>query len=234
MSRPRPTVAIAILAAGSGSRMNSAVTKQKMIIKGKTLLGRSVMAFEKSKLVDDIIVVVRKDELEFAESELSGIKKLRKIVIGGNTRAESAKNAFLAIGNNCLFFGVHDCARCLIDTEDVDKVISDAFRYGAATASTPVYDTVKEINESQNIKFTHKRETMRFVQTPQVFDSELYRKALESISGLDPQSVTDDNMLLENIGVSVHCTDTKPTNIKITTAADIEYAEFLLKRKKKK
>ena len=232
MLRPKPAVTIAILAAGSGRRMNSATTKQKMKINGESVLLRSVKAFEKSELVDDIIIVVKEDELDFASAELSGVKKIRNIVVGGNTRAESAANAFGVVSDSCVFFGVHDAARCLIETEDIDTVISDAFIHGAATASTPIYDTVKEIDENQNIKYTHNRNTMRFVQTPQVFEAALYKKALGSLDKIGAENVSDDNMLMESIGVPVHCSATKATNIKITTPADVEYAEFLLKKEK--
>ena len=224
----KPYVIAAVLAAGIGSRMNSTDTKQKMNILGKSVVRRSVELFDMSGLVDEIVVVIRCEEEEFMKSELASINKPCKLVVGGKTRAKSAKNAFLATNNRADFVVIHDAARCITSIDDVENVIRDAFKFGAATASREVFDTVKEIDDNAFIKYTHKRSSMRFAETPQVFSRDLYKKALDSLDVLD-SSITDDNMLLEKIGERVYCTKMQNPNPKITTKTDISYVEFLLK-----
>jgi len=221
-------VSAVILAAGSSSRMHSDTTKQLMNLSGKSILQRSLEAYQKSSAVNEIIVVARECEISAVSKMVDDCDKVKCVVIGGKSRAESAKTGFYAISEKSDFVAFHDAARCMISVSDIEKVISDAFRYGAATASIFVTDTVKEVDECGYIKFTHNRSLMRFVQTPQVFSCELYRKALEKIDINDPR-ITDDNFLLENISYPVFCTETSALNFKITTPEDVKYADFLLK-----
>ena len=123
-----------LLAGGSGSRMNLSVTKQRLIIKGKSVLQRALTAFECCEDVTDIILVAREDELEFARAEAKSCSsKVRKVVVGGKNRVESAKNGFLAIDFDTDFVAVHDVARCLIKKKMITDVIRDAEKYGAGT-----------------------------------------------------------------------------------------------------
>ena len=221
-------VSALILAAGVGSRMHSETTKQQIEILGKSVLERAVQIYETASLVNEIVIVVKEDEIDFANSIACKYPKVKNVIMGGKVRAESAKIGFESICKTADFVAIHDAARCLTLPSDVDAVINDAFRFGAATASSAVTDTVKEVGEEGFIKFTHSRKTMRFVQTPQVFSCELYKKALEAIDIFD-ERITDDNFLLENISCPVFCTETGKDNIKITTPEDILYADFLLR-----
>ncbi len=216
-----------ILAAGSGSRMKSEKTKQRIELCGKTVLFRAVSAFEQCALVDAIVVVVRSDELQFAHGELSSFSKVKKIVIGGKTRLESAKIGFDSIDWKFNYVAIHDAARCFITPDIIDSVLSDAKKYGAATASSVITDTVKKITDSGNIEQTIDRKNLVCAQTPQIFKKELYEKAINSVD-LNDVTVTDDNMLLERIGIPVHCTETGKCNIKITVPEDLFIAEYLL------
>ena len=220
-----------ILAAGNGARMNSETTKQRMLIGGESVLHRSVRAFSDSSLVDGIIVVCREDEMDFAAEELLvDFPKIEKIVVGGNTRAESAKNAFSTISREAEFVAIHDAARCLITVDMIDKVIMRAYDTGAATAGYPVTDTVKIVSNSKITK-TVDRSTLFFATTPQVFKSSIYSKALSE--NFDLSLITDDNMLIEQIGISPSAVDVGKENIKITTPQDKEYAEFLIKKRER-
>ena len=224
----KPYVTAAILAAGLGTRFGSQQTKQTVSILGKSVVRRAVELFDSSSLVSDIIVVVRREEEEFVRGELSEIKKPCKIILGGDFRAESAKNAFLAMNSKAEFIAIHDAARCITEVSDIEAVIQDAFSYGAASASREIFDTVKERNNDGFIACTVPRDTLRFVETPQVFSRELYEKALNSVGELSA-SITDDNMLLEKIGTKIFLTKMQKENIKITTKSDVSYAEFILK-----
>ena len=224
-------VCAVILAAGSGSRMNSELTKQMLLINGKSVLLRSLEAFESCDDIDDIILVVRNDEMDFALSQTDGkFSKLRKIIYGGKTRFESAALGFKAIDFSCRLVAVHDAARCLISADMITKVVKDAAVYGAASASSLVVDTVKRVDENGFVIRTEDRESLRLASTPQVFRYDLYATALSGVDS-DKITVTDDNMLMELIGVRVYMTDVGSTNIKITYAEDKALAEYLLERR---
>lgn len=217
-----------ILAGGTGSRMNSNKTKQFMDILGKTVIERSVFAFSDSALIDEIIVVVKEDEKLAALDVLSTIKYTKpiKIVTGGACRAESAKNGFSAVDSASDFVAIHDAARCLITSEMIDKVVEKAYKTEAATAVCGVTDTIKTVDNEGKITSTIPRETVFRAQTPQVFSKALYAKALASCKALE--NITDDNMLVESIGVDVYAVDLGQTNIKITTHDDLAVARNIL------
>ena len=216
-----------LLAAGSGSRMNLDITKQKLEIKGKSILLRSLEAFENCADITDIVLVVREDEKDFASAESKNISKLRGVVYGGARRTESARNGFLSVKFPCDYVAIHDAARCLITPDMITKVVRDAVSYGAASASSVVVDTVKRVNSKGFSVCTENRDVLRFASTPQIFRSDLYARALSEVD-LSDISITDDNMLMEKIGVSVFMTDVGKENIKITHAADLTLAECLL------
>lgn len=224
-------VCAVILAAGSGSRMNQELTKQRLLIDGKSVLLRSLEAFESSEDVSDIILVVRDDEMDFVLSETDGnFSKLRKIIHGGKTRFESAALGFKAIDFPCQLVAIHDAARCLVSGDMITKVVNDAAIYGAASASSRVVDTVKRVDENGFIVCTEDRERLRLASTPQVFRYDLYASALSRVD-VNKTLPTDDNMLMELIGAKVYMTDVGSTNIKITYAEDKDLAEYLLERR---
>ena len=225
MNTGNRTAAI-ILAAGIGSRMKMAMTKQKYEILGKSVLRRSVEAFEDSPEVDTVVVVTREDELEFAMNECSRFTKVKGFVLGGSSRAQSAKNGFESIKENADYVMIHDAARCLITCNEVTLVARAAYEYGAATASCPVTDSVKTTN-GRFIEADVPRDTLRTVQTPQAFSTSLYQSALDAVQELD-KSITDDNSLVARVGASVYFVDTEKYNIKITTPEDVRIAEFIL------
>ncbi len=218
-------VTVIILAAGSGTRMGADKTKQKINICNKSILWHSVKAFSDSGSVDSIVVVCRGDEIDWAKEELAEFPKIDSIVAGGNTRAESARLGFEAVVNKSGFVAVHDGARCLVKTADIDAVILAAFSHGAATAAVSVTDTLK-FSDDGFIKNTVSRSNLYCAQTPQVFSCKLYADALSKSE--DNEGMTDDNMLMEKLGVRVAIVITSKQNIKITTKEDLDYAEYIL------
>ncbi len=229
--RKTKTVAV-ILAGGSGVRMGLSIPKQRLTIAGKSLLLRSAMAFDACEGIDGIIVVSRfgETEYEYIKKELSSVRKLIFVVEGGKSRAESAKCGFCALPVDVDFVAIHDAARPLITPEEITNVLNAAYVHGAATACAPVNDTVKQVGADGLICGTVPRERLRAAQTPQIFSTALYKKALE-FSAESLSGVTDDNVLFERIGVPVYAVDIGSTNIKITTQSDLEYAEFLLSKR---
>ena len=225
-------VAAVILAAGSGSRMNANTTKQQLFIDGKTVLRRSLEAFEKCADITSITLVIRDGEADFAKEPPAGLKKLHRIVVGGKTRAESAYAGFVSIPTDSDFVAVHDAARCLITPDAISAVICDAVKYGAATAAARVTDTVKQVGPDGFVTSTPDRNYVMLASTPQIFKTDVYASAVRGVDLSSPE-ITDDNMLLERAGYKVFCTDVGKENIKITLSGDPEYAEFILRSREK-
>ena len=217
-----------ILAGGNGSRMESNKTKQFIKILGKTIIERAVLAFDKSQYIDEIVVVVRDEEIVAANQILNSnvFCKPVMLVTGGKCRAESAKNGFYAVSSDCNFVAIHDAARCVITSEMIDRVVEKAHKCGAATAVCNVSDTVKIVDDGGKISSTIPRETVYRAQTPQVFSKELYLKALLNCQDLN--KITDDNMLVEGVGADIYAVDLGHTNIKITTREDLNLAKNIL------
>lgn len=219
-----------ILAAGSGTRMNSSLTKQRMSVCGTSVIRRSVMAFDSCEDISGIVVVSREDELSYMKNELLGIKKLYKIVSGGKTRAESSYLGVSALPTECTTVAIHDAARCLITSDGISAVVREARRFGAACAATPLRDTVKGVDVSGVIISTASRESHIAVQTPQIFDRETLLRAFSSVDIRDA-TITDDNMLYERCGYGVATVYIGDDNLKITTPRDLAIAEIILKER---
>ena len=217
-----------ILAGGSGSRMHSDKTKQFISIFGITVLERTLRAFDKSELTDQIIVVVKSGEEASVAAliEKMNMKTPISYTVGGVCREESAKYGFALTNDDVGFVAIHDVARCLITPEMIDKVIKIAHKTEAATAVCSVTDTVKTVDADGKIISTIPREFVFRAQTPQVFSRSLYKQALEKC--FDLASVTDDNMLVENTGADIYAVDLGSSNIKITTQDDLALAKSIL------
>lgn len=231
MEKNYPKTAAVILAAGSGRRMGIDKTKQMLQICGKSVLLHSLIAFDFADAVSEIIVVCREDEVEFASAEAANVSKKVTVVKGGSTRAESAASGFYAISNDTEYVMIHDAARCLITPAEIMNVAIAGYKLGAATASRSVTDTVKRCDEVGKIIDTIPRNTLKLVQTPQMFSCKIYKNALNFTKVLD-ETITDDNMLVERLGVPIYCVETSSANIKITTSEDVFLAEYILNRRK--
>ena len=223
------TVAL-ILAGGSGSRMNSDKTKQNIEILGETVLHRTARAFDECASVDSIVVVTRFDEIDATRAMLADVKKLYSVVVGGKTRRESARCGFDAIPSEAEFVAIHDAARCLITPEMIDKVVEEAKVFGAASCVSDVVDTVK-LEEGGFLVDTLDRSHLRLAQTPQVFSVQIYKDALENSE--KNMNITDDNMMVERLGIKIRSVNTSSQNIKITTVDDLALAEFILEKRRK-
>ncbi len=224
-----PHVTAIILAAGSGSRMDKLIPKQKMLILGESVLSRSVRAFSDCEKIKDILVVCRAEDLDLTREELASFTKVISVISGGKTRAESAKIGFNSISPCSEYVAIHDAARCLITPEKIASVVDSAICHGAATAGTFITDTVKHLEDGM-IDRTVPREHLFSAQTPQVFSREIYQAALNNTESIE--AVTDDNMLVESLGIGVCPVDTGKSNIKLTRVEDIAFAEYIIERRR--
>lgn len=214
-----------ILAAGNGTRMKTKDSKLLLKINGKTVLERSVNAFLNISDVDEVIVVAREKDIP-AFSDILTDERV-SFVVGGDTRQQSVMNA-LDVIDDCELIIIHDGARPLIKSEDIENTIRAAKENKAAAVGVFVKDTVKVVDKNGFVVSTPDRSTLFAVQTPQIFDFELYRNAAQNAreKGLD---FTDDCQLVESFNQKVKTVVGSYSNIKITTPDDIVLAENLLK-----
>lgn len=220
-------VSAIIVAAGDSSRMGLNKSKQFIKLKGEPVIKHTLWAFEISDVIDSVIVVCREqDERELkAVIRSGGFSKVKAVVYGGKTRDVSVKNGVLACDERTTHFAIHDGARPLVSDKDIKAVVNEAIKCRAAALGTLVTDTIKVVDEDNNIVSTPDRSELRAVQTPQVFEKELYLKALSEGSS---KGITDDCQLVESIGEKVKIVIGSERNIKLTTQNDILIAESLI------
>lgn len=218
-------ISAVVVAAGKGTRMKAGKNKVFLEILGKTVLEHTVSAFERSPLVDEIIVVT--NEVALAKKVLEGYEKVKSIVPGGSFRGESVKNGLAAATGNIA--AIHDGARALISEEDIERVINDAVKFGAAALGVKCKDTLKSADENGFIAKTIDRDFVYNIQTPQVFELSKIREMYENSDGI----FTDDCALAESFGTKIKITAGSYDNIKITTPEDLEIAERILKKRGK-
>lgn len=236
-----------VLAAGSGSRMKSAVAKQFMMLDGKPLIWYALNAVETSEIIDDCVLVTGADDIDYVRKEIVekyGFQKVAAITAGGAERYLSVGNALDAMAGDALqvpnrdgFVFIHDGARPFL-TETILRNTYEAVRqYHACVAAMPVKDTVKIADADGFAATTPDRKLVWTIQTPQVFDTQLiqsaYRKLREHQAELDSKGmmVTDDAGVVELFtNQKVKLVEGSYTNIKITTPEDISTAEGFLKQ----
>lgn len=225
----KPFLSAVIVAAGSSARMGG---KDKIFLPVEKIpvAARSLLAYENCEDVSEIIVVTKEDSIEKMKELAAeyGIKKLKTVVPGGASRAESVKNGIAAVSEEAAFVAIHDGARPLVLPEDISRCAHDAFQYGGAVLAVPAVDTIKYARKNGFVEYTPAREKLFAVQTPQIFDLAVYKSAMER-AFRELSDWTDDSSIFENDGRKVFLTPGKRSNIKITSPEDIPIAEALLK-----
>lgn len=214
-----------IVAAGTASRMGG-IDKLMEELRGVTVIKRSVQAFEDCDAIKEIVIVTRTDLILPIQNLCAPFKKVTAIVAGGETRPQSVQAGMNALSKKVKLVAVHDGARPLVSVQLIDRVVRGANSYGAAVPGLPVKDTVKEANGGI-VKQTLDRSSLYAVQTPQAFDFDLLRGALDKAK-LEDAQITDDASAVENMGMSVKMVVGDERNIKITTPLDLRLAELLI------
>lgn len=223
---------VVIPAAGHGKRMGASINKQFILLAGRPILSHTLSLFEESEYVSEIVIVGSQEDLKTI-SELvraQGFKKIRSITLGGKERQESVFAGVKALSPTIQRVVVHDGARPLLTLEDLNLFFAKAEEFSAAVMAIPVKDTIKRIDQSGKVLETLPRETLRAVQTPQVFERDLLEKAHQKAEDAG-YLTTDDAALVEWIGYSVQSLDGSPENIKITTPEDLDFAESILAKR---
>lgn len=228
--RTRPYCAAIIAAAGSSVRYGGE-NKLMQELGGMPVLARTLLAVDRAGSIDEIVIAAREDELlPYAQlCKTFGIQKPVKVVLGGATRTESVLRAALEASEGATLLAVQDGARPLVTSALIDDAVAAAQRYHAAAPAVPVTDTIKVAHDGI-VESTPERSTLFAVQTPQVFDAELLKAALQDALRADA-ALTDDCSAVERFGKEVHLTAGDRENIKITTPLDLTIAEAILQRR---
>lgn len=234
-------------AAGLGTRMASAPqtkgkkpasTKQFTELGGVPILIHTLRKFVASPEVSEIYIALRANEIEGFRARLEKdakdiLQKKIHLVEGGEHRQHSVANAISSVSaSDDDVVLVHDAVRPFVTEEIIHDVIRAAQKYGAAIAGVPAVDTVKQVERTSDgalVTATIPRERVVMAQTPQGFRYDVIKKAFDEAAA-DGFVGTDEASLVERSGHAVAVVMGSARNIKITAPADMELAEFFLKR----
>jgi 2-C-methyl-D-erythritol 4-phosphate cytidylyltransferase len=216
-------VSAVVVAAGQSRRFGS--PKQFALLKGKSVLERSIQAFDEHPRVAEIILVLPDEK--HGRKFKNAFPKISGVVKGGARRQDSVFEGFRRIDpRRADIVLVHDGARPLVTKELIQRIIEKVEARGAAVPVIPVEDTVKETAGGEILR-TLERAALVRVQTPQGFSYNLLKRALEKAKR-DGVFGTDEAALVEKLGAKVFTVPGDPRNIKITTPSDFIMAEALL------
>lgn len=220
------TVTAIIVAAGASQRM-AGVDKIFAPLGGIPVLSRTVAAFRQSPLINNIVLVVSRANMDAARTLFSENRwsKVTEICPGGERRQDSVA-AGLAVIPPCDWVIVHDGARPLVTAGIIERGLEEARETGSAVAAVPVTDTIKLADDALLVQGTPPRRSLWAVQTPQIFQYNIIKEAYRQMK----YEVTDDSTLVERAGYRVKLYMGSYANIKITTPQDLLLAEALVKK----
>lgn len=218
---------VIIVAGGSGSRMQSAIPKQFLLLSGKPVLMHTIEAFYNADTKPDVIIVLPTGFHDYWKQLCADycFSTPHQLVSGGETRFHSVKNGLdLIPGDQNSLIAVHDAVRPLTSKEIIDNSYHHAAEFGNAVVAVKSRDSVRQLKDGVSACLI--RDEIYLVQTPQTFQSAQIKKAY-----LQPYDTkfTDDASVVEEMGEKINLVDGDYRNIKITFPEDIAIAELLLK-----
>lgn len=223
---------VIIVAAGTGSRMKANINKQFIKLNDKEIITYTIEKFYNNKNINDIVIVVKEDEVEFFKKEILVKYNFNniKIAYGGKERQDSVYNGIKVLDKNCKYVLVHDGARPFVNEDIINRSLEEVQKYKSVVVGVPVKDTIKVVNNNNDIVDTPNRSTLWSVQTPQTFDYSVIKRAYEDAFDNNFYG-TDDAMLVERIGYTVKMIYGSYNNIKVTTTEDIDIGIQILNSK---
>jgi len=224
-------VSAVITAAGKGTRMKSKINKQYIELGGMPVLARTIAAFQNCSQVDDIVVVINEDDIQFCKDNIIdryGFSKVKTLVSGGAERQNSVYKGLCAVDDKCKIVLIHDGARPFVTKQNIEASIENARIHQACGLGVRIKDTVKISNSEGFVDSTPDRNSLWSIQTPQSFEYKIIMKAHEEAIRNNFIG-TDDMVLVEKIGIPVKIIEGSYMNIKITTPEDIIIGEAILK-----
>jgi len=221
-------VSAIIAAAGAGRRMKIDRPKQLLVLRNTPILIYTIRKFDASRLVNHVIVAAPRESVEEVRNLVkgAGFSKTITVVQGGDRRQDSVAVAMQQLSHDTTIVAVHDAVRPFVSVEEIDSVIREADRRGAAILAVPIVDTVKQVQKDV-VGSTVAREHLVLAQTPQVFRIEILREAFER-ARRDEYYGTDESSLVERLGHPVSIVRGSERNIKITRPSDLTLARVFL------
>lgn len=223
-------ISAVVVAGGSGTRMKATVRKQYLRLKDRPVLAQTLKAVDACGLIDEIILVVPKEDIDFCRQQITGpltLSKAVRLVAGGKTRQMSVYHGLMAIKDESGLVVIHDGVRPFVRPEQFVAGIEVADECGACILAVPADDTLKSVKKNNLIEKTVDRQSIWQAQTPQTFRTSLIKEAHElavekGIVG------SDDALLVERAGRQVRVIKGSKYNIKITTREDLLMAEAII------
>lgn len=230
----KPHCTAIVLAGGRGSRMGTEVHKQYLLLAGRPVLFYSLKAFQDSDKIEEIILVAGDGEEEYCRMnfvEKYSLSKVGRIISGGKERYHSVWNGLQGAEEEGYVF-IHDGARPFVDQEIIDRIYEEVQIHKACVAGMPVKDTIKIVDKNCNVADTPDRSILWAVQTPQVFETGLVKKAYRMLMQEEERHhVTDDAGVVEDmLHYPVKLVQGSYENIKITTPEDLVIGEALARK----
>jgi 2-C-methyl-D-erythritol 4-phosphate cytidylyltransferase len=221
-------LAAIIVAAGSSRRMG--FDKLFAELAGKPVIAHAISAFEKTNPVVSIIIVSRENRHRAIEKIVGDqkFKKVHAIVKGGEHRQDSVCAGLDHLPDNVRYVAVHDAARPLVTSDQIEQVYETARKHGAASLAAPVSDTLKRVDVDLVVNGSVDRNQLFAMQTPQIFERKIIEQAYRAVLA-EKISVTDEVSAVERAGGKVVLVPNEHANFKITYPSDLSLAEFVLK-----
>lgn len=208
-----------IVAGGSGSRMQSVVPKQFLLLNGKPILQHTLEKFQAYSTDLKLILVLPPRDLDTWASlcQQHNFDNPVQMVVGGATRFQSVRNGLACIHTPEGLVAVHDGVRPYVSTDIIRNGFETAARVGSAVTCVPAKDSVRLIGSDGRSEAVD-RDQVRLMQTPQTFRLDWFRQAF---AGEEQPFFTDCASVLEYAGFPITLIDGDYANIKITTPEDL-------------
>lgn len=221
---------VVVVAAGRGTRMGTAESKQYLLLDSKPIIVHTLQSFQAMAFIDEIVLVVGADDIVRCQEwcEQYRITKVKAIIPGGAERQHSVHEGLKRIESQWVL--VHDGVRPFVSEQAVARCCKQATIHGAAVLAVPVKDTIKQVNSEGVITATPDRKSLWAIQTPQAFRHELLLDAHAAAQRANMLG-TDDASVAEWRGATVVVVEGEYTNIKITTPEDLPWAQLLLQQR---
>lgn len=219
-----------LVAGGRGTRMGGPVSKQYLPVGGLPVLMHTIRIFNSSVPEAELILVLPADDFDYWNSlcRAFAFDIPHQVVAGGNSRFQSVRNGLHALAPDTQLVAIHDGVRPFVKEEVIKQSFEVAQQSGSAVAVVSLKDSIRKLSDDGKSSF-RERQRYRLVQTPQTFQVE---KILKAFQVTEIPEFTDDATVYEHQGWQVSLIAGNPENIKITTPEDMEFAEFLIAKKK--
>lgn len=204
--------------------MHSTLPKQFLMLGGMPVVAHTINTFSEALPGADIVVVLPEEHIPLWENLRARFDVApHRTVAGGKERFHSVLNGINALGDDVEYIAVHDGVRALATKRLIIRAMLAAEEHKAVIPVVDVVDSYRRIEGDSS--YIVPRAELRIVQTPQVFEASLLRKAYNTPFSL---SFTDDASVVEAYGHRITLVEGERTNIKLTTPDDMTYAEYIL------